>query len=442
MSRLSDLGTRVRGWLIGGSGGAEYRSGGPIPVDLIPDRPRAGSSVSVTRDTAMRHSSVWAALRLRANLVSTLPIECYRDVSGIEVSVPTPPVLRAPGGGDCGPLEWMYSTQVDLDRVGNAVGLVTARSGNGLPAVIELQPLDDVTVRAAGRRVIKYRIGGKEYDPSEVWHERQYTLSGMAVGLSPIAYAAWSLAGYLSAQEFVADWFMDGQLPAARLKSNMLKTISPRQAEAIKARYRAAVKNRELFIHGSAWDFELIKAAEAQPQFVEAMQYGATDVARFFDVPADLIEASHQGASLTYANIGQRNLQLLILHLGPAIRRREDALSRLLPAPWRVRLCTDDLLRMDPQTLASVIKTEIDSRTLTPDEARAMRNRPPLTPDDLAQFTQLFGSATRNTSAAEVIQKAYLGVGKVLTSDEARELANQAGAGLTVPGPDFTGVAP
>lgn len=38
----------------------------------------------------------------------------------------------------------------------------------------------------------------------------------------------------------------------------------------------------------------------------------------------------------------------------------------------------------------------------------------------------------------EAVQKAYLGVGKMLTADEARELVNQYGANLAVPGPDFT----
>ncbi|MGM8935077.1 phage portal protein [Pseudomonas neustonica] len=38
----------------------------------------------------------------------------------------------------------------------------------------------------------------------------------------------------------------------------------------------------------------------------------------------------------------------------------------------------------------------------------------------------------------EAVQKAYLGVGKMLTADEARELVNRFGANLAVPGPDFT----
>lgn len=38
----------------------------------------------------------------------------------------------------------------------------------------------------------------------------------------------------------------------------------------------------------------------------------------------------------------------------------------------------------------------------------------------------------------EAVQKAYLGVGKMLTPDEARELVNRFGANLAVPGPDFS----
>ena len=41
------------------------------------------------------------------------------------------------------------------------------------------------------------------------------------------------------------------------------------------------------------------------------------------------------------------------------------------------------------------------------------------------------------------MQKVYLGVGKVLTSDEAREIVNrETDAGLTVPGPEFSSSEP
>jgi hypothetical protein len=43
----------------------------------------------------------------------------------------------------------------------------------------------------------------------------------------------------------------------------------------------------------------------------------------------------------------------------------------------------------------------------------------------------------KEITIAESIQKVYLGVGKVITSDEAREIVNNAGANLAVPGPEF-----
>lgn len=44
----------------------------------------------------------------------------------------------------------------------------------------------------------------------------------------------------------------------------------------------------------------------------------------------------------------------------------------------------------------------------------------------------------RDLNLAETVQKVYLGVGKVITSDEARAIVNNAGADLPVPGPNFT----
>jgi hypothetical protein len=47
----------------------------------------------------------------------------------------------------------------------------------------------------------------------------------------------------------------------------------------------------------------------------------------------------------------------------------------------------------------------------------------------------------RELSIAEMVQKVYLGVGKVITSDEAREIVNGAGANLAIPGPEFSPAA-
>lgn len=357
---------------------------------LIPIRTAQKSgAVTVNNDTAMRHSAVWACLRLRADLISTMPMDVYRRVNGMQIEMPKPPILLQPGGERVDMCEWMYSSQVDLDRGGNSIGLITEVNALGLPACIELQMLSECSVQMK-KGVLTYRIEGKTYRPDQVWHERQYTVSGLEVGLSPVAYAAWSIGEYLSIQDFALSWFGGGAVPKARMK-NTAKTIKNDEAEAIKSRYRATQQNGDIFVHGMDWEFEFMQAENAGLGWIDGKKYGVSDIARFFGVPGDLIEAAVSSGSITYANISQRNLQFLIMNLQPAIYRRELRLSKLLPQPRYVKLNTDALLRMDPQTRAQVNAVKIASRQMAPSEARELDNLPPFTPEQLQEFVDLFG---------------------------------------------------
>ncbi len=368
--------------------------------DLIPSRPgsRTAGSVVVTSDTAMRHSAVWACLRLRADLVSTMPVDVYRrikvgapgDEHEIQIEMAKPPILVNPGGERVDICEWMYSSQVDLDRAGNSFGLITERNAANLPQRIDLQPLNACSILEKSGE-IRYRIQGKEYPAEQVWHERQFTVAGLPVGLSPVAYAAWSIGQYQSAQQFALDWFGTGGVPKGHLQNTELATIDADAAAIIKTRFKSSVESNDVFVSGKDWEYSPFQAEAVGSEWLEAQRFGIGDIARFFGAPGDLIDAAVSTGSITYANITQRNLQFLIMHLGPAIYRRERSLSKLLPAPRYVKLNTSALLRMDDETRAKVLKLQIDARTLAPSEARELDNRPPFTPDQIAEFTTLFG---------------------------------------------------
>jgi len=382
---------------------------GPTPEEMVNSRRALGKPGMpvVTNDTAMRHSAVWACLRLRGNLVSTMPVDVFRRVNGEQIEVPKPPVLVNPGGERVDLQEWLYSSQVDLDRGGNAFGLITERDGGGLPRRIDLQPLGECAfVIRDGKE--QYRIAGKLYDPKDVWHERQYTVSGLPVGLSPVAYAAWSISEYLSIQDFALDWFGNGGVPLAHMK-NTAKALTSEQASTIKERYNASIRAGEILVTGNDWEYDMIQAEQAGSAWLEAKQFSIGDIARFFDCPGDLIDAAVQSGSITYASITQRNLQFLIMHLGPAVIRRENALGRLLSKPRYVKFNTGALLRLDPKTAADLIKVKIDSRTMTPDEARELDNLPALTQDQIDQFLTFWpprGSTVEPGAGLEAVKPA------------------------------------
>lgn len=317
-----------------------------------------------------------------------MPQDVYRRVGGIQVAMSKPPVLISPGGDQVDMLEWMYSTQFDLDSCGNTFGIITARDAAGLPAVIELIPYTDVTVLVK-KGVVSYRIGSTEYDASKIWHEKQFTSSGLHVGLSPIAYAAMSINGYLSAQEFAAEWFGNSAIPAGRLK-NVEKVVPHDVAEKIKERFKASIATGDLFVHGKDWEYEMIAAKASESQFLEERQYGITDVCRFLGVPGDMIDAQTASGSITYANVTQRNLQLLIMNLNPAIRRRENSLSKLLPGPRYLKINRDSLLEMDLKSRYDSYAVGIEKRFMAPSEARELENRPPFTSEQVAEFSTLF----------------------------------------------------
>lgn len=382
----------------------QQRAMSTVDGPLIPARQPSGSTGpgSVTEETALRNSAVWACLRLRADLVSTFPLDVYRMVAGVQVEMPKPPILVTPGGEHWPYDMWMYASQVDLDRCGNTIGLITEKNGAGLPAKIELQSIRDCSViQRKNDPVHRYKIGGKEYTPDQVWHERQFPVAGSPVGLSPVAYSAWTLSEHRTMQDFVLDWYNGAAVPRARLRNTMRK-VDPKEARIIKQRHKASLRTGDLFVHGNDWEYAFMQAEAVDVAWIEGRKATIPDIARFYGCPVDLIEAAVGGSSITYATITQRNLQLLIMNLGPAVIRRENRLTNLLPRPRFVKLNTDALLRMDPLERAKVMTEKINNRTLTVTEARALDNRMPLTPTDIEEFNTLFGvpRSTPTTASA------------------------------------------
>ena len=370
----------------------------PMPTSPRPDRTgQRIAAATASRSSAMRHSVVWAAIHRKASLISSMPVDVYRKRDGVAFEVTPPPVLVSPWSyADGHPesiAEWLYSSQVALESYGNSVGVIHGRSALQLPSQIELIEPEQVRFTVRRRRIVEYRIHGEVVPAANIWHERMY---GAPVGLSPIAHAALTLYGAEMAASFAAAWFGGDAIPNAILR-NSEKVVPDAATDAIKARFRASVANGDLFVVGKDWEYNPIQAKAIESAFIDMMDLSDVQLCRFFGVPAAEVDVAVKSSTINYANIQQANLQLLVKHLGPAVDRREDALSALTPRPHFVKLNRSSLLAMDDKTRAEVNKARIDARTLTPSEARAKEDLEPLTPEQVAEFHAVFGNPNKQT---------------------------------------------
>lgn len=369
------------------------RALGDTPNNLIPARTvsTAGSFI-VSNETALKSSAVWAACRLRADMVSTMPLQVKKIMPDGAVQQVPAMSLSSIGAG-ISIEEWLYSTQFDLDMYGNAFGIVLTRDPvSGRPTTIQLVPAETVTV-SKRQGVVSYRISGEKFGPADVWHERQFTQSGSLVGMSALQHAAMSIGQNMSALQLGLDYFASPGLPTAHVK-NTKQTLTAEQAETIKRRYVAAMKDRGVWVTGSDWDIDISSIAANDSQFLETMQASAADIARFFGVPGDMIGAQTSGENVTYANITQRFLEFLVAHLQPALVRRERAFtSDLLPNKVFAKFDTNAILRLDPVSQAAMYGALVGARILAPDEVRKAYERAPLTPEQTDQIHDLIATA-------------------------------------------------
>ena len=349
-------------------------------IALMNDRRRSGSMPpSVTTDSAMRLSAVWACVRLLAGLGSTLPLDQQRRRDGLTVDVPRSVLFDQPQAGTT-LSTWLYQVWSSMLTAGNAYGLVTAIGANGWPTTVELLDPSVVQWRADEQRGWVVTVDRQEvqrWPEGPLWHVPIFTMPGAPFGLSPIQNAKQTIAGGLSAERFGTDFFTGGGTPNAILYSD--SELTQEQAQGIKSAFVSSTAgNREPAVMGAGLRYERISVAPDEAQFLDQQRFTVEQIARIYGVFPEMIGGATSGSSVTYANREQRAADFLTFGLMPYLIALEDGLSGLVPGPNRVKFNVDGVLRSDLKTRYEAHAIGIDSGFLTVDEVRQLEDRPPL----------------------------------------------------------------
>ncbi|SRR6266704_2784244 len=366
----------------------QQRAGEPLTLEQVlrGDNPVSDAGITITPETAMRHSAVWACVWLLSDVISMLPLHVFKE--GSKQPLPLPPLLRQPSA-DADLADFLAMTMTSLCLRGNAYGVVTQRHGGLLlPQQIELVHPDVVQpprVGATGEDNV-YRVNGKPYEPADVWHPRAYRIPGSNVGLSPIRYAAQSIGLGLGAESFGAAFFGDRDaagpgIPKGYLQ-NVARKIGPEQAAEVRsAWFQALGGRRDLPILGSDWAYKTVSIAPNESQFLETTRANVAVIARYFRVPPELV-ASESGNSLTYANMESRDLSFLVYGVTPWLTRLERAINPLLPKTQYCKFATGGFARAALKPRYDAYGVALGNGQtpgwLTVDEVRALEDLEPM----------------------------------------------------------------
>lgn len=338
------------------------------------------AGVSLTEGTSLGLSAVWRSVLLIAGTIAGLPLNTYeRGSNGSRVE--TESFLDTPHP-DLSPFEWKELIMAHELLWGNSY-LFHVNGGGG--QLLGLTPLAPWTVKAerdrdTGEKVFRTRdIKGtpRELSPLEITHIPAFGTDGLR-GLSPIAVARHSLGAAMASDKAAGRMFRNGLLLGGLL-SPKSETLTKTQKEQVLTGLGAqagADHAGDIAFVPAALDFRpwVMNAEEAQ--FLESRAFGIEEVARWFGVPRELL--SQSGASSWGSGIQEIVRAFARFCLMGWTTRMEQRLSMLLPPRQFCEFDYSRFLQPSPEDEIRLLIEQVNAKLITVDEARAIRNMPPM----------------------------------------------------------------
>jgi HK97 family phage portal protein len=148
--------------------------------------------------------------------------------------------------------------------------------------------------------------------------------------------------------------------------------------DGLKAKMSGIENAGDIAVINRALKFSPWSMTAEDAQFIESREFQVIEFARMIGVPPHLVGATEKQTSWG-SGVAEQNLGLQKFTLMPWTSRIEESLSDLLPSPRFCEFEYAGLLQGTPAQEIELLIKQVDAGLLTVDEARAIRNLPPLT---------------------------------------------------------------
>ncbi|SRR5579885_172520 len=345
---------------------------------------RGAAGKTVNLHTAMQLSTFWAGVRLTAQAISTLPLNCFRkEKDGSRVQDDEHPlalVLSDPNS-DQTPQEYWESVIAWLCVDGNACSEIT-RVGRRV-STLNILPNCYPERKENETLVYKYTDRGKTYElPREkVFHVKGFGFGGDC-GLSAIRYGVQTFSTAIAAGETAGKMFSNGMQSHGILTSeNTLKKEQRTQLEEIMKKYAGSDNAGKLMILESGLKYERLALSPVDAQMMEQQRFSVEEICRWLGIPPIIVGHAAQGQTMWGSGVEQIMIAWLTLGLNPLCRRVESRITKQLIEPGDKRAIyfefnREGLLQMDSAAKAQFLSTLTQNGLMTRNEGRVKLNQP------------------------------------------------------------------
>jgi HK97 family phage portal protein len=352
------------------------------------------AGVSVGETSALGLSALYRALSLVSGTLASLPLNSWRAAGG-DQREKVSSIFDDPDGPEGQTVfEWKESAFLHLMLHGKAGALKVRNEAGGLVRLPLVHPLSfrvEQPTLEEQRNPGKMPVGGVWFvvtlddktqvklDAQDFWYVPAASLGGQ-VGISLLTYARQSLATSIAADKAAAKVFASGALISG------LATPADDTDIADDIPQIRTELNRNVLGHENAGTIALVNRrlqftpwtmTAQQAQFLESRQFQIEEISRWTGVPPHLLMQTDKQTSWG-TGVDEQNRGLSKFVLGHWANRFEQRASRLLARP---RWCEFDFAGLERPNFAVEIELllkQVAGGLLTVNEARAVRNLPPL----------------------------------------------------------------
>ena len=354
----------------------------------------SATGMSVTPETALKVSTVWACIGLLADCVAMLPAIVYQRLpdGGRERAEGHPlyTLLHDLPNSQQTAFEFKNMMQGHLLLRGNAYARILPGPRGPADQLIPLHP-DKVRVEELPDGRLRYKVreaDGVErpYTDEDILHLRGLSADGK-VGLSFVSYARETIGLSLATERSRGKFFGNGSRVMGVLKTpGKLSSDAGKRVKASWDEAQSGVENSfrtAVLEEGLEWQAIGLNYKDAQ--FIEGAEFTAEDICRWLRVPPHMVGLTSKATSWG-SGIEQMSLGFVTYTLMPWLIRWQQAISRdliIATQKYYVEFLVDALLRSDLKSRYDAYAIARNWGWLSVNDIRRRENENPIPDGDI-----------------------------------------------------------